>query len=96
MRPRAKSGSWFKRKSGMFMLNGGADLDVVTEDRPVTKQSAKRETEDNSTVYSKEDDSPVHSPVVHSPAPLLPEIGNLSTGASTGGDLGWDEAMFKR
>lgn len=28
----------------------------------------------------------------HSPAPLLPEIGGLSAG----GELGWDENMFKR
>lgn len=32
----------------------------------------------------------------HSPAPLLPEIGNLGSGTTTGGDLGWDEGMFKR
>jgi hypothetical protein len=34
--------------------------------------------------------------VVHSPAPLLPEIGGLGNGNMSGGDLGWNEDMFKR
>jgi hypothetical protein len=34
--------------------------------------------------------------VVHSPAPLLPEIGGLGNGNMSGGDLGWDETIFKR
>lgn len=79
MRPRSKSGSWFKRKSGMFMFNGGPDLDAVVEDRPATRESVKS---------VKEED--------HSPAPLLPELNTLGAGTSNGGDLGWDEAMFKR
>jgi hypothetical protein len=100
-RPRAKSGSWFKRKSSMFMFNGNGDLDVVSEDRPATMaESAKR---------VKEDHNPAHNPmsvrnaqisapvqVAHSPAPLLPEIGSLGNGNMGGGDLGWDEGMFKR
>lgn len=103
MRPRAKSGSWFKRKSSMFMFNGNGDLDVVSEDRPATMaEGAKRVKEDHNT-------APVHHPVSvrntqisapvqvqHSPAPLLPEIGSLGNGNMSGGDLGWDEGMFKR
>lgn len=78
MRQRSKSGSWFKRKSGMFMLNGGADLDAVVEDRPATRESEKKVEVD------------------YQPAPLLPEIKTLGNGAANGGDLGWDENMFKR
>jgi hypothetical protein len=115
MRPRSKSGSWFKRKSSMFMFNGNGDLDVVSEDRPATTaESAKRMKEDYSPAPARE----VHSPapakeaqhpvsvreaqisppmeVVHSPAPLLPEIGGLGNGNMSGGDLGWNEDMFKR
>jgi len=82
MRPRAKSGSWFRRKSGMFLMKEeGSDLDAVVEDRPASRKSMEQ------TKQTKED---------HSPAPLLPEIGNLGSGTTTGGDLGWDEGMFKR
>ena len=31
-----------------------------------------------------------------SPAPFLPEIGQLKGGRISGGDLGWDEQAFKR
>lgn len=79
MRPRSKSGSWFKRKSSMFMFNGGADLDAVVEDRPATRDSAHKIKEES-----------------HTPAPLLPELNSLGAGTSNGGDLGWDDAMFKR
>jgi hypothetical protein len=105
MRPRAKSGSWFKRKSSMFMFNGNGELDAVSEDRPATMaESAKRVKEDHNPAPA-----PAHNPmsvrnaqisapvqVVHSPAPLLPEIGSLGNGNMSGGDLGWDEGMFKR
>lgn len=42
--------------------------------------------------------SSISAPVeaVHSPAPLLPEIRGLGNGNMSGGDLGWDEGMFKR
>lgn len=83
MRQRSKSGSWFKRKSGMFMYNGPADLDAVVEDRPETRDSARNTKEDT----MKED---------HNPAPLLPELKSLGNGTTNGGDLGWDEGMFKK
>ncbi|KAK5128344.1 hypothetical protein LTR85_003012 [Meristemomyces frigidus] len=67
-----KSGSgWFRRKSGMFMMNT-EELDAVDENqRPDTRES-KRLKES-------------------SPAPLLPEIGTFG-----GGEIGWDEQLFKR
>ena len=83
------------------MFNGNGDLDAVSEDRPATMaEGAKR---------VKEDHNPAHNPmsvrnaqisapvqVSHSPAPLLPEIDSLGNGNMAGGDLGWDEGMFKR
>lgn len=86
MRQRSKSGSWFKRKSGMFMLNNPADLDAVAEDRPETNRP---ETRDSAKQMKEEHDD--------KPAPMLPEIKSLGNGAaSNGGDLGWDEGMFKK
>jgi hypothetical protein len=111
MRPRSKSGSWFKRKSSMFMFNGAGDLDVVTEDRPATESAQKAKEDYNpapvravhsavpfrethSSASSEEDY--IGAPVVRSQKPLLPEIGALGNGNTSGGDLGWDEGMFKR
>lgn len=97
MRPRAKSGSWFKRKSSIFMFNGNEDLDVVSEDRPATMaESTKRVKEDHNPVSVRNAQISAPVQVVHSPAPLLPEIGSLGNGNMGGGDLGWDEGMFKR
>lgn len=48
----------------------------------------------HSSAVSEDEHDP--TPVVHSPAPLLPEIGGLGNGTTSGGDLGWDEGMFKR
>ena len=65
----------------MFLMKE-EDLDAVVEDRPASRTSMEQ------TKQKKEE---------HSPAPLLPEIGNLGSGTTTtGGDLGWDEGMFKR
>jgi hypothetical protein len=99
-RPRAKSGSWFRRKSGMFLMKEDEfGMDPVVEDKPavqerpasgnsVTQTPQTPQTQTQQTQQTKED---------HSPAPLLPEIGNLgSGGTTTGGDLGWDEGMFRR
>jgi hypothetical protein len=95
----------------MFMFNGNEDLDVVTEDRPATESAQKAKEEYNpapvravhSAVPSRETHSSASSeedyigaPVVHSPTPFLPEIGALGNGNASGGDLGWDEGMFKR
>lgn len=33
---------------------------------------------------------------LHSPAPLLPEVSSLAGGSLTGGEVGWDEQLFKR
>ena len=92
MRPRAKSGSWFRRKSGMFLMKEeGFGMDAVVEDKPAVQGKSavqERPASRDSIEQTKED---------HSPAPLLPEIGNLGNGGTTsGGDLGWDEGMFKR
>ena len=86
MRPRAKSGSWFRRKSGMFLMKEEEfGMDPVVEDKPAVQE---RPVSRNSIEQTKVD---------HSPAPLLPEIGNLGSGnTTTGGDLGWDEGLFKR
>jgi len=88
------------------MFNGNGELDVVSEDRPATTaESSKRMKEDYSPAPVKEVHNPVSvrdaqisAPVqvTHSPAPLLPEIGSLGNGNTSGGDLGWDEGMFKR
>jgi hypothetical protein len=95
----------------MLMFNGTGDLDVVTEDRPATESAQKKKEEYNpapvrvvhSAVPSMETHSSASSeedyigaPVVRSQKPLLPEIGALGNGSSSGGDLGWDEGMFKR
>jgi hypothetical protein len=92
MRPRAKSGSWFRRKSGMFLMKEEEfGMDPVVEDKPAVQGKPavqERPASRNSIEQTKVD---------HTPAPLLPEIGNLgSGGTTTGGDLGWDEGMFKR
>lgn len=78
-------GNWFRRKSGMFSL--GADnvqggLDAVAED-----QGTRPGTRDSNKRVKEN----------HSPAPLLPEIGGLGTGGGlSGGDIGWNEEMFKK
>lgn len=74
-----KSGSWFRRKSGLFMLNSETNqLDSVEEStRPDTRDS-KRLRSAGSTASNV------------SPAPLLPELGPKLDG----GDLGWDEKVF--
>jgi len=69
----------------MFLMKDGVDLDAVVEDKPVVNS---RPASRNSVQQTKKED--------HRPAPLLPEIGKLGSGNTTGGDLGWDEAMFKR
>ena len=75
-----KSGSgWFRRKSGMFMLN---------EDHPETL-AAVDENQRPDTRDSKRSR-------LHSPAPLLPEVSSLACGSLTGGEVGWDEQLFKR
>jgi hypothetical protein len=95
----------------MFMFNGAGDLDVVTEDRPATESAQKAKEDYNpapvravhsavpfrethSSASSEEDY--IGAPVVRSQKPLLPEIGALGNGNTSGGDLGWDEGMFKR
>jgi len=81
----------------MFMFNGNGDLDVVSEDRPATMaESTKRVKEDHNPVSVRNAQISAPVQVVHSPAPLLPEIGSLGNGNMGGGDLGWDEGMFKR
>lgn len=69
------------------MLNDTEELSAVVEDRPAARENVKS--------ISKQD---ISAPVqqVHTPAPLLPEIGGLGNGSKDGGDLGWDEGMFKR
>jgi hypothetical protein len=81
----------------MFMFNGNGDLDAVSEDRPATMaEGAKRVKEDHNPVSVRNAQISAPVQVVHSPAPLLPEIGSLGNGNMGGGDLGWDEGMFKR
>ncbi|KAK3116300.1 hypothetical protein LTR53_003490 [Teratosphaeriaceae sp. CCFEE 6253] len=73
-----KSGSWFRRKSGMFLRDAADDtgsLDAVDENqRPDTRDSKRlKESE---------------------PAPMLPEVGTLRGGRLGGGQIGWDENVF--
>jgi hypothetical protein len=73
-----KSSNWFKRKSGMFTMNGdGFGLDAVDENQRPDTRDSKRIKESN-------------------PAPLLPEIAEFAGGSLDGGDIGWDEGIFKR
>lgn len=60
------------------MLNGDG-LDAVAEDQNTKSRPETRE-------------EPKKVEENRKPAPLLPEIGGLSSG----GELGWDEDMFKR
>lgn len=88
------------------MFNGNGDLDVVSEDRPATTaESVKRVKEEHNAAPARDvynpvsvRDAQISAPVqqTHTPAPLLPEIGGLGNGNTSGGDLGWDEGMFKR
>jgi hypothetical protein len=76
----------------MFLMKEeGFGMDAVVEDKPAVQGKPAvqdRPASRDSMEQTRED---------HSPAPLLPEIGNLgSGGTTTGGDLGWDEGMFKR
>ncbi|KAK3073229.1 hypothetical protein LTR53_005376 [Teratosphaeriaceae sp. CCFEE 6253] len=73
-----KSGSWFRRKSGMFLRDAADDtgpLDAVDENqRPDTRDSKRlKESE---------------------PAPMLPEVGTLRGGRLGSGQIGWDENVF--
>lgn len=98
LRTKKSGGNWFKRKSSLFLLNGNGELDAVAEDnsggayRPDTRESNKRVKPSSgagaeTAVYRVPERKP--SP----PPPMIPEIGR---GSFSGGDLGWDEAAFRR
>ncbi|KAK0281826.1 hypothetical protein LTR35_002989 [Friedmanniomyces endolithicus] len=81
-----KSGSWLRRKSGMFLPSSSnaavADdgmLDAVDENQRPDTGDSKRLKESESE-----------------PAPLLPEVGTLRGGRLGGGEIGWDESLFGR
>jgi hypothetical protein len=67
----------------MFGMTGDTlqSLDVVTEDQPT-----RPGTRDSAKRFKES----------HEPAPLLPEIGAFGSGSIGGGEIGWDESMFKR
>ncbi|KAK1061455.1 hypothetical protein LTR74_011082 [Friedmanniomyces endolithicus] len=79
-----KSGSWLRRKSGMFLpsssnaaVEDDGMLDAVDENQRPDTRDSKRLKESESE-----------------PAPLLPEVGTLRGGRLGGGEIGWDESLF--
>lgn len=70
------------------MLNG-EDLDSVAEDHTAARDNVRR-------ISKQQISAPTPVTEVHNPAPLLPEIGGLGNGTTNGGEIGWDEGMFKR
>ncbi|KAI6838456.1 hypothetical protein KC342_g4052 [Hortaea werneckii] len=85
-----KSGTnWFKRKSSLFMMSSDNLTELSDENsRPHTRESKRLKT-----AISDPMPIPPQEPVIkeRTPPPVLPQIGN----AFNGGELGWDEDMFK-
>ncbi|KAK0316380.1 hypothetical protein LTR01_000128 [Friedmanniomyces endolithicus] len=81
-----KSGSWFRRKSGMFLPSSDAAADDDEGMLDAVDENQRPDTRDSKRLKESESE----------PAPLLPEVGTLRGGRLGGGEIGWDESLFGR
>ncbi|KAK1046359.1 hypothetical protein LTR33_015087, partial [Friedmanniomyces endolithicus] len=81
-----KSGSWLRRKSGMFLPSSNAAADDDAGMLDAVDENQRPDTRDSKRLKESESES--------EPAPLLPEVGTLRGGRLGGGEIGWDESLF--
>lgn len=96
LRAKKSGGNWFKRKSGLFLLNNQThhELDAVDEDaayRPETGESNNKRIKPSAVAERERVTGSGERK--RSPPPMIPEVGR---GSFSGGDLGWDEGAFRR